>query len=34
MTANPPSNSVRRAANAALVALFLVLLWLPTWDWL
>src|SRR5580658_9167541 len=34
MTTAFPTNHVRRAANAGLIAIFLVVLWLPTWDWL
>jgi alginate O-acetyltransferase complex protein AlgJ len=34
MTPASPSSPVRRVADAGLIALFLVVLWLPTWDWL
>jgi alginate O-acetyltransferase complex protein AlgJ len=34
MAATSPLNSLRRAADVGLIALFLVVLWLPTWDWL
>jgi hypothetical protein len=34
MTATSPSNRARRVTDAGLIALFLAVLWLPTWDWL
>jgi alginate O-acetyltransferase complex protein AlgJ len=34
MPAIPPANPARRVTETGLIVLFLVVLWLPTWDWL